>query len=215
MRNDLTGLTSPAITRPAVFLAAAVNYNISPVLGKPCAAAPKCRLLRNWWKSCAFCNQRAFILQSASGILSFANDRNAVRARRQACPSIFFSKVIKMTDAGLRRFTRVKTNQPVRLFFGEKQYEQRVVNNLSLSGAHIKGYFDQQPQDICTIEAEHSLPDGASVKFRATGAAVRFVSMPHDSLQLLQTMLLYQAEDPLAVGTEFGCDEASFRLEEA
>ena len=128
-----------------------------------------------------------------------------------------------MTDAGLRRFTRVKTNQPVRLFFGEKQYEQRVVNNLSLSGAHIKGCFDQQPQDICTIEAEHSLPDGASVKFRATGAAVRlteegmavrFVSMPHDSLQLLQTILLYQAEDPLAVGTEFGCDEMDFGLEE-
>lgn len=127
-----------------------------------------------------------------------------------------------MTDAGIRRFTRVKFSQPVRLNFGEKKYEQ-LVSNISLGGIYVKGRFDQQPEDICTIEANRSWPPGAAVSFRAKGSAVRcteegmaieFVSMEHDSLQLLQTALLYRADDPAGMGTEFGRD-VSFQLEEA
>ncbi|WP_417910812.1 PilZ domain-containing protein [Candidatus Electronema sp. PJ] len=129
-----------------------------------------------------------------------------------------------MTDTGIRRFTRVNSNHTVRLDFGAQQYDQQLVSNLSLGGMYIKGRFTQQPRDLCILEAEHRLPSGASIKFQAKGSTVRctedglaiqFVSMPHDSLQFLQTALLYQAEDPITIGTEFSQDAISFETEEA
>lgn len=126
-----------------------------------------------------------------------------------------------MTDTGVRRFTRVNFSQSVRLKFGGRTYEQ-TVSNISLGGIYVKGRFDQQPKEICIIEAGRSWPAGASVSFRAKGLAVRctedgmaieFVAMGHDSLQFLQTALLYKADDPAAMGTEFG-RAPSFQLEE-
>jgi hypothetical protein len=129
----------------------------------------------------------------------------------------------KMTGSDDRRFTRVDFNQTVRLKFGEKNYDQQIVSNISLGGIYIKGRFEQQPKDICTIEAEHRWSNGETVKFLAKGAAVRltdegmaveFLSMPHDSLQFLQTALLYQAEDPLAIGVELGKHDVSFAFDD-
>jgi hypothetical protein len=127
---------------------------------------------------------------------------------------------MKKTD--LRRFTRVDFSQTVRLHFGGTTYEQ-TVSNISLGGVYVNGCFDKQFDGICTIEAGRSWPSGKSVCFRAKGTAVRcteegmaiaFVAMPQDSLQLLQTALLYKADDPVAMGTEFS-REVSFQLEEA
>jgi hypothetical protein len=43
--------------------------------------------------------------------------------------------------------------------------------------------------------------------------AIQFTEMEHESLIFLQTALLYQADDPLLLGTEFGRD-VSFQVVE-
>ncbi|MGX9725745.1 MAG: PilZ domain-containing protein [Candidatus Electronema sp. VV] len=124
-----------------------------------------------------------------------------------------------MTDKGVRRFTRVRFNQEVRLEFGGQTYERQSVCNLSLGGFCVRGQFTQQIGDICAIELREAA--GLPISFQAKGKvvwiggdsmAVEFTAMDHDSFLFLQTALLYQAEDPLLLGTEFGRDEVSYDL---
>jgi hypothetical protein len=125
-------------------------------------------------------------------------------------------------NTGIRNFTRINFDHTVRLDFGQKQYEQQSICNLSLGGICVKGHFAQKKGDSCLIELHKSKDMVLPVEFRAKGViawvnsermAVQFTEMEHDSLIFLQTALLYQADDPLLLGTEFGRD-VSFQVVE-
>lgn len=115
---------------------------------------------------------------------------------------------------GIRRFTRINFEQDVLLDFGVKKYEQSVCN-LSLGGICVKGQFEQHEGDACKIELRQIGAVGPAVDFQAKGKvvwvhgenmAVEFTEMEYDSFLFLQTALIYQAEDPLLVSSEFSRD---------
>ncbi len=107
----------------------------------------------------------------------------------------------------------------VRLNFEGKEYKQHTINDLSLGGLYVKGKFDQQAGDTCTIELSKPEAD-AGVELRACcsvvrvtddGIALEFISMEQESFLFLQTILLYEADDPMLLGTEF-IKNVSFEL---
>ena len=124
-----------------------------------------------------------------------------------------------MNDASNRQFTRVNFMRDVRLDFEGRQYTQHTINDLSLGGMYVKGEFDQQAGDTCTIEL--TKPEaGAGVELRAccsvvrvtdNGIALEFISMEQESFLFLQTILIYEADDPILLGTEF-IKNVSFEL---
>lgn len=124
-----------------------------------------------------------------------------------------------MADTGFRRFIRVNFNYNVELNFSGRIYAAQNICNLSLGGFCVRGSFAQQVGEVCTIELRESA--GLPVRFQAQGKvvwiggdsmAVEFTAMDHDSFLGLQTALLYQAEDPLLLGAEFGRDEVAYNL---
>ncbi|WP_420208667.1 PilZ domain-containing protein [Candidatus Electronema sp. JC] len=124
-----------------------------------------------------------------------------------------------MADAGIRRFTRVNFNHNVELNFSGRIYDAQKICNLSLGGFCVRGQFDQQIGDICAVELREAA--GKPLNFHAEGKvvwiggnsmAVEFTAMDHDSFLCLQTALLYQADDPLLLGTEFGRDDVAYDL---
>ena len=119
-----------------------------------------------------------------------------------------------------RKYTRVDFQRDVHLDFDGKKYIHNTVNDLSLGGMYVKGNFEQQKGDICTVELSN--PENSfGVELRAhctvvrvneNGIALEFTSMGHESFLFLQTTLLYEAADPMLLGTEFVKD-ISFELE--
>ncbi|MCI5146486.1 MAG: PilZ domain-containing protein [Candidatus Electrothrix sp. AR3] len=120
-----------------------------------------------------------------------------------------------------RRFTRVNFKQPIQLDFENKQYKEQFVSNISLAGVYVNGHFEQQVGDTCTLELRQGGPNaqldlrakGSVVRVNGEGIAIEFISMNHSSLLFLQTVLLYEAEDPMLFGSEF-IQNISFELEE-
>jgi hypothetical protein len=121
-----------------------------------------------------------------------------------------------------RQYTRVDFQRDVYIDFNGKQYTHNTVNNLSLGGMYVKGEFDQQKGDICTVELSNPENDlGIELRARCTvvwvneeGMALEFLSMGHESFLFLQTTLLYEAEDPMQLGAEF-VKAISFELVES
>ncbi|CAK8723682.1 PilZ domain-containing protein [Candidatus Electrothrix laxa] len=119
-----------------------------------------------------------------------------------------------------RKYTRVNFQRDVHLYFEGKKYIHHAVSDLSLGGMYVNGKFDQQKGDICTVELSN--PENnfgvelcarcAVVRVNDDGVALKFTSMGHESFLFLQTTLLYEAEDPMQLGTEFVKD-ISFELE--
>lgn len=127
-----------------------------------------------------------------------------------------------MNTKKARKYTRVNFRRDVHLYFDGKQYIQNTVSDLSLGGMYVKGKFEQQKGDICTVEL--SCPDDrlgdielrarcAVVRVSDDGIALRFISMGHESFLFLQTTLLYEADDPMQLGAEF-VKENSFELDD-
>jgi len=108
-----------------------------------------------------------------------------------------------------RQYTRVPVSRNVHLVFGTKEYTYPLAN-LSLSGMYVQGDIQQQPGDICTISLTASRSGteiavsavGYVVRVDQDGAALRFSSMSMDSFLFLQTILLYEADDPVLIGAE-------------
>ncbi|RWX49649.1 PilZ domain-containing protein [Candidatus Electrothrix communis] len=125
-----------------------------------------------------------------------------------------------MNSKSARQYTRVDFQRDVHLDFDGKKYIHNTVNNLSLGGLYVEGKFEQQKGDICTVELSN--PDNdfgvelrahcAVVRVNDDGMALEFTSMGHESFLFLQTTLLYEAEDPMQLGTEF-IKAVSFELE--
>jgi hypothetical protein len=83
-----------------------------------------------------------------------------------------------------------------------------------LTGMFVCGSFYQQIGDECTVRYTRIYnTSGFSFQFKASvvrtatdGIALKFLSMPADNYMQLQTSLLYDAVDPLAVGLELPDD---------
>lgn len=109
-----------------------------------------------------------------------------------------------------RKFIRVKSNQQVRLDFGGVQYHPCRIKDMSLTGMFIFGTFDQNAGDECiiryseTYSSSHFYFEARGCVARTTddGLAVEFMSMHLDSYVLLQTILIYESDDPFMVGLE-------------
>ena len=121
-----------------------------------------------------------------------------------------------------RQFTRLNFKRSVRLEFKTKKFADREVHDLSLGGMFVVGKFDQRVSDPCLITLTQEGP-GSSIDLRARGKVIRvladgigikFTAMRSDSFLYLQTLLLYEAEDPTIFGEDFTHD-LSFKLIDA
>ncbi|WP_339135455.1 MAG: PilZ domain-containing protein [Candidatus Electrothrix sp. GW3-4] len=126
-----------------------------------------------------------------------------------------------MKTKNARHYTRVDFQRDVHLYFDGKKYIHHTVNNLSLGGLYVKGAFEQQQGDTCTVELSNPDNNQLGIELRARcsvarvdddGIALEFTSMGHESFLFLQTTLLYEAEDPMQLGAEF-VKAISFELE--
>ncbi|MGB5687509.1 MAG: PilZ domain-containing protein [Candidatus Electrothrix sp.] len=125
-----------------------------------------------------------------------------------------------MNNKKARKYTRVDFQRDVHLSFDGKKYVHHTVSDLSLGGMYVKGKFEQQKGDICTVELSDPDKDfGIELRARCTvvrvrdnGIALEFISMGQESFLFLQTTLLYEAEDPMQLGTEF-VKAVSFEVE--
>jgi len=125
-----------------------------------------------------------------------------------------------MNSKSARKYTRVDFRRDVHLDFDGKKYIHHTVSDLSLGGMYVKGNFEQQKGDICTVELSN--PENsfgvelrarcAVVRVKDDGIALEFISMGHESFLFLQTTLLYEADDPMQLGAEF-VKAISFELE--
>lgn len=108
-----------------------------------------------------------------------------------------------------RKFSRVTTQWPVRLYFRSSQY-QGILDNLSLSGSFINGAFKQSKGDICKIDFKKSTLDtkvaacaiSTIVRADDNGVALEFIGMRTESYNWLETELLTQATDPSVLEDE-------------
>ncbi|CAK8724069.1 PilZ domain-containing protein [Candidatus Electrothrix laxa] len=119
--------------------------------------------------------------------------------------------LVSIGSKNQRQFTRLRTRLDVDIDFGSQRYYKHSVKNISLGGLYVKGRFDRRPGDICTISLNQSELD-VDLEIHATcsvirgninGMALEFISMKLDDFCHLQTVLLYEADDPFVLGTEF------------
>ncbi|MCI5116619.1 MAG: PilZ domain-containing protein [Candidatus Electrothrix sp. LOE1_4_5] len=110
-----------------------------------------------------------------------------------------------------RQFTRLHSYLEAEIDFGSRRYYRNPVENISLGGLYIKGDFQHQSGDICTICLNQAEFDTA-LEVHATcsvirgsnhGLALEFTSMKLDDFCQLQAILLYESDDPFVLGTEF------------
>ena len=109
-----------------------------------------------------------------------------------------------------RKFSRVDMIQRARLDFEHRMYDPCHIKNLSLSGMFIFGRCILKKGDECTISfnrtcsATHIYFKAKAKVVRTTGEgiAIEFISMSFDSYMSLQTTLLWEADDPLAICLE-------------
>ncbi len=119
--------------------------------------------------------------------------------------------LVNIGSRNKRQFTRLHIHLNADLDFGVQCYNRRAVENISLGGLYVSGKFRQEAGDLCTVSLNHSEVE-AALEVHATcavirrskrGMALEFLSMKVDDFCHLQTILLYGADDPLILGTEF------------
>ena len=109
-----------------------------------------------------------------------------------------------------RQFSRIPFERYVSLDFVNDLHEFCQVRDVSLTGISVFGSFQQQPGDTCFITLEQAgLETDSRLKASARivwkndyGIGLEFQSMSLESYIFLQTTLLYEAADPLAMGLE-------------
>ncbi len=109
-----------------------------------------------------------------------------------------------------RKFDRINFHRHVELDFQAKNYLDCEIENLSLTGMFVLGRFDQHVDEHCLVKLSQK---GVSshikllalthvVRKNDEGMALEFTSMSFDSYMFLQVTLLYEADEPLAIGLE-------------
>ena len=110
-----------------------------------------------------------------------------------------------------RRYSRVVFDRSGWLIDHDKRQRFDQVCNLSMGGACLQGQTSLRPGDMCDFELHEDGPISSRiVKFCArviwTGSdklALEFVNMDVDNYMFLQTLVLYNTDDPLGVVSEF------------
>lgn len=128
--------------------------------------------------------------------------------------------LINIGSKNKRQFSRLHIHLDAELNFGSQHYYKCAVENISLGGLYVLGNFHQRSGDICTVTLNHSELDEALeihatcfvVRSNNQGLGLEFISMKLDDFCHLQTILLYQADDPVILGTEF-VNNANLELE--
>jgi hypothetical protein len=119
--------------------------------------------------------------------------------------------LVNIGSKNKRRFTRLHIHLDADLDFGSQRYYRHPVEDISLGGLYVSGDFHQQMGDICTVSLNHAELDEileihavcSVVRHNGQGIGLEFISMKLDDFCHLQTVLLYQADDPATLGTEF------------
>ena len=119
--------------------------------------------------------------------------------------------LVNIGSKNKRQFTRLHIHLDADLDFGSQRYYRHPVDDISLGGLYVNGDFHQQVGDICTVSLNHSELDEileihavcSVVRSNGQGIGLEFISMKLDDFCHLQTVLLYQADDPAILGTEF------------
>jgi hypothetical protein len=118
-----------------------------------------------------------------------------------------------------RRFSRVNFTRTARLDFQGVSYFPCKIRDLSLSGMYVFSRFAESPGAFCQVFFTQA-GSGSVLTIRAMarvvrkdkdGVAIEFTSMMYDSYMFLQIILLYEAEDPLAISLEY-TDNCPFEL---
>ena len=119
--------------------------------------------------------------------------------------------LVNIGSKNKRQFTRLHIHLDADLDFGLQRYNRHSVEDISLGGLYVSGNFNQQLGDICTVSLNHSDVDEALeiyavcsvIRSDELGIGLEFFSMKLEDFCHLQTLLLYQADDPIILGTEF------------
>lgn len=113
-----------------------------------------------------------------------------------------------------RKYIRIEMLQHATVEFQGMDYTSCSVNNLSLTGMFLCGSFYQKAGDECIVRYTRIYNNSAFsfhlkarvVRKTREGIGLEFLSMAADNYMQLQTSLLYEAVDPLAIGLELPDD---------
>lgn len=118
-----------------------------------------------------------------------------------------------------RRYTRINLEDKALLRFTTGKYECTVLD-LSLAGMKVTLHLGLILDRFCPVNIELK-SQHSDMNFKASarviradegGLAIEFTSMPDECYASLQTYLLYNAEDPFAISTEFPDGSPPFEL---
>jgi len=110
-----------------------------------------------------------------------------------------------------RKRTRVPFTIKARLVAPGVKRQECETKNLSVNGVLIVGAAETKVGSLCGIELFGTLKNSSfrvrikakAIRTTENGAAFAFQKMDEDCYALLQTVVIYNAEDPVAVGGEF------------
>ncbi len=122
------------------------------------------------------------------------------------------SEVHIMSEDNWRRYVRVRFEKLTDILFVDSYPIHNPIINLSLSGMFIEKKCElENTNSPCTItfakrwsqKILHFVLLGNVVRTDRSGIAINFTEMTHNSFVFLQTLLLYEYNNPVKVGEEF------------
>ena len=110
-----------------------------------------------------------------------------------------------------RRYSRVVFDRSSWLIEHGRRHRFTQMCNLSMGGVCLYGSTSLKPGDICSFELHEDGPDfcrivkvcARVIRTDSDRLALEFVTMDKDDYMFLQTLVLYNTDDPLGVVTEF------------
>jgi hypothetical protein len=110
-----------------------------------------------------------------------------------------------------RKNARVFCEKMVGISFNNRPRNFYPLRNISLSGLFVEGWFWQKPGNRCDITLTERWLDqeyvmtlsGKVTRQEQEGVAIQFTGMHRDTLDMLQTTLLYESQNPTVMGEEF------------
>ncbi len=117
----------------------------------------------------------------------------------------------QLDDQERRRYSRVAVHRGGWISGQNEKQRFDQVRNLSMGGACLQGRNELLPGDFCELElhedGRHSTRIiklcGRVIRASSDDVAMQFVHMDLESYMFLQTLVLYNADDPLGIVSEF------------
>ena len=110
-----------------------------------------------------------------------------------------------------RRYSRVPVNKSGWLIVEDNKQHVENINDLSIGGARLQGTGSWRPGMQCELELVENISQSPQIiklsaeiiRVHNGELALKFIDMDKESYMFLQTILLYNVEDPLQIVTEF------------